>query len=1117
MAGLTWLHLSDWHQKGEDFDRRVVRDALIEDIKNRYSIHKDLEKVDFILFSGDLAFSGKKEEYQAAETHLIEPVLKATGLDKSHLFIVPGNHDLDRDEFKYLPEDLKKPLTEDNEIKKWLGDDKGRNRMLEPFGAYNEFVKEYADGNLSAYACGHSLTVDGKKVALMGFNSALMCGRHKDKKNEIDDKGKIIVGEPQVYDTLNKHRDADILIVVLHHPFDWLTDKDCINVERRLKEAAHFMLCGHQHRPKVTIETGTEGDCIIIPAGASYERRNTADSRYNNAYNFVHLDLANNKGAVYLRTWSESIKKWREDIDAAYPGGRFDLALPKELFREKKEESLSTPEPPKDPDIIKAPPSPASKTYNLENPVFNVPFRAKGDGMVGREEALQEVRQQLTEGKPMAIGHTAAFQGLGGLGKTQLAVEYAHRFRKEYPKGIIWINADQEIDPQLIQIGKQAKWVHQESKHSDILDIAKQRLKTRSDCLIIFDNVEEREAIEPYLPDVDAKPHLLLTSRAFQKGFVSIDISLLDEELSLKLLLKESNRDFNSLPETEQEAVREITRSLGGLPLAIEIAGAYLSYIKSCTFQKYHAFLKENLQEAMRGELLSSFTKHEENLFLTLQVSKQVLDQEPFLNDILDLLAWSGNSFMGISLMDAILNKKEPDLFQPLNIGVSLHLLQKAQGGERYDIHRLVRRVRQEQFPIANRVQWIKDTCQRLGDWFEERRKEFSDLPAFEAEMDHLKQWLSHVKPSSSIHTSRLTWLQAYPPYHWGKYNESHQLVQSAFSLLAETSEKDPKLQANILNDLGYTYSQLGEFQKSLEYHNQALKIRQETFGEQHPDTATSLNNVGGTYGNLGDHNKALEYQLRALKIQQQLFGEQHQDTAQSLNNVGLEYGEKGDHKKALKYNLRALEIRQQLFGEQHPDTANSLNNVGGTYAYLGDHEKALKYQLRALEIRQQLFGEQHPDTATSLNNVGGTYGDLGDHKKALKFKLRALEIRQKLFGEQHPDTANSLNNVGYTYANMGNRSEALKYFMRSFDIIRQLLGEQHHKTATTLVNLIYSLTKLKRFQQARDRLNDYLEQLPQDHPKYEKLSNLKNVIHKEERKSMGSVPSKKKKKKKKK
>ena len=115
--------------------------------------------------------------------------------------------------------------------------------------------------------------------------------------------------------------------------------------------------------------------------------------------------------------------------------------------------------------------------------------------------------------------------------------------------------------------------------------------------MIIFDNVEDREAIEPYLPEVKAEPHLLLTSRAFQKGFVPIDISLLDEEPSLKLLFKESNRNFNSLQEPEQEAAREITRSLGGLPLAIEIAGAYLSYIKSCTFQEYQAFLKENLKE----------------------------------------------------------------------------------------------------------------------------------------------------------------------------------------------------------------------------------------------------------------------------------------------------------------------------------------------------------------------------------------------------------------------------------------------------------------------------------------------------------------------------------------
>jgi 3',5'-cyclic AMP phosphodiesterase CpdA len=108
MAGLTWLHLSDWHQKGEDFDRTIVRDTLIDDIKNRSKISKDLGKVDFIVFSGDLAFSGKTEEYQAAEEHLIKPVLEITGLDESQFFIVPGNHDLDLESFELLPEGLKK-------------------------------------------------------------------------------------------------------------------------------------------------------------------------------------------------------------------------------------------------------------------------------------------------------------------------------------------------------------------------------------------------------------------------------------------------------------------------------------------------------------------------------------------------------------------------------------------------------------------------------------------------------------------------------------------------------------------------------------------------------------------------------------------------------------------------------------------------------------------------------------------------------------------------------------------------------------------------------------------------------------------------------------------------
>jgi len=955
MAGLTWLHLSDWHQqvqKDGSFDRRVVRDALINDIKERHKIHQDLAKVDFIVFSGDVAFSGKENEYQAAVSYFFEPVLDAAGLDKDRLFIVPGNHDLDRDDFNLLPEPLKNPLMDCNEIKIWLTESKKLDRLLSIFAPYNEFVKPYAGGALSAYANYYELTINGKKVVLMGFNSALMCGRDK------TDYGNLFIGEPQIYEVLENAKGADVRIAVMHHPLEYLVNADLTTVGGRLKKNVHFILCGHQHRGTVTIQKSTEGDCVIIPAGAAYHRRLENDPLYTNAYNFVHLDFESNTGAAYLRQWSEEDFKWTCHRRKAHPDGTYAFSLPKDLISEE-EKAATLPSIPG----LTSVPAP----FDPDNTVFNVPYRAKNEGMVGREEALQKVRQQLLAGRRTAIGHTAALQGLGGLGKTQLAVEYAYRFRNEYPYGVIWLNADQDMDAQLIQIAKQARWIAPESKQSDILDVAIQRLKSRSQCLVIFDNVVNRENIEPYLPDAEAEPHLLVTSRTSQKDFVPIPIDLLDNELSLQLLLKEAGRNIEDLTMEEQTAAREIAVSLDGLPLAIGIAGAYLTCVPDFTFQNYKAVLDDSFEKALAGDLLSSFTGHEQNLFVTLQVSQPVLNQAPLLQDILDLLAWSGSAFMGISLMAAILDKKGPELVHPLSLGTSLRLLHKAPGGDRYDIHRLVRKVRQGQFPITDKAQWVMEVCQRLGHWFEEKRKEFTALPVFEAEFNHLKEWLKHISHYTSIHTVRLTWLQASPLIHWGKYHEAHQLVQSAFSLLETLPDPDQPLKANILNDLGFTYGALGNHEESLRYHKQALDIQIEQFGEQHRDTAQSLNNVGVTYGDLENHDEALKYLTRALNIRLELCGEQHPDTAQSFNNVGGTYGALRNHEEALKYKERALNIRLKLFGEQHPATARSLDSIGDIYFYLGKYGEALNYIKQAFDIRFQILGEYHPDTAKTF------------------------------------------------------------------------------------------------------------------------------------------------------
>ena len=599
----------------------------------------------------------------------------------------------------------------------------------------------------------------------------------------------------------------------------------------------------------------------------------------------------------------------------------------------------------KEPAIIE---SGSRPNYGPQNPVFYVPYRQKGDAVIGREEALLKVRKQLATGKPTAIGQTAAFQGLGGLGKTQLAVEYAYKYKNEYPNGVVWINADQDIDAQLTDIAEKAKWAAPESEHKFKLEIAKVRIKTFSDSLVIFDNLENFGQIEHYLPARETNGHILITSRNEQPGFIPVPLDILNRENSIKLLLQEAGRSPAEGAETD--AMREVVEKLDGLPLAIELAGAYLRYRPSINWRQYSDLLAQNLKAALPGKFAKiGFTKHEADLYSTLKINEQILKEEPLLKEILDVLTWSGAAPMGISLICALLDKTEIELTNALAIGTELRLLRKTPGMESYSIHRLVREVRKEELDIKNNREWVNVTCERIGRWFQDRRGDFKNLPAFEYEIDHLRAWQGHAVNIAPEHASRLTWLQAYPPYYRGSYEEAKGLVEQSL-IFNNTSQKNIELEAHLLNDLGNLFGELGLNKKQLDYFEKALKIRTELLGENHPDTATSWNNIGGAYAALGDHKKELDCFEKALKIQTRILGENHPDTTRSLSNVGSAYGDLGDHKKQLDYHEKALKIRTELLGENHPDTATSLHNTGWAYGNLGDHKKQLDYFEKALK-----------------------------------------------------------------------------------------------------------------------------------------------------------------------
>lgn len=696
------------------------------------------------------------------------------------------------------------------------------------------------------------------------------------------------------------------------------------------------------------------------------------------------------------------------------------------------------PPPAAEPEKTDIPPSAARPDYDPRNAAFIVPFRAKGKYLVGRAAALEKVRQQLLAGRPTSIGQTALFQGIGGLGKTQLAVEYAHQYRNDYPNGVYWITADENIDAQLTRIAVAARWIAPESEHAIKLAVARQRLKIYSDCLIVFDNLETVDAIRDYLPEPTATPHILVTSRSEQPNFTDVKLDLLDAAQSSELLRQEA--DAEPKDADDEAALHDIVTLLNGLPLALELAGAYLKH-RPIGWRAYRDLLQTDLRGALPTRF-DSMTQHQADLFKTLTISEREIGEQPLLAEVLDVLTWSGAAPMGLALLAHLLDRPATQLYGALGLGVALRLLLQTADGERYAVHRLVQEVRRQENPRIERQAWAVTIARRLGDWFEQIHDDFHKLPAYEAEFEHLRAWQAHVGPVSPSDAVRLLWLQAYPEYYRGRYRAARDIVAGALANYDAAGLGNSNLKAHLLSDLGSCEYSLGDYSGARELAQQALEMRYELLGNKHPDIARSLGNLAATHATLGNFPRALELEQQGLDMRKEVLGNKHPDVALALQNLAGYYSTQRNNTRAMELGQQALEMRKELLGDKHPSIAWSLYSLADYHAMRGNYRRAIDLGQRSLDMRKELLGDKHPDVASSLNNLAAHHANLGNMPLALDLGQQALTMRRELLGCTHPDTLASLKNVVYL-------------------LFKNPLNVRHGKAL----------------------LEEYLKQIPQDHP----------------------------------
>ena len=933
MTIFRWLHLTDLHlgAPGQASLWPNMEELFLKDLDY---LREQVGTWDLVLFTGDLTQSGKKPEFDALEQLLLRFWKQfAKWKFTPKLFAVPGNHDLVR------PTDTSDPTLitllhnwslPDVQTPFWENAESLQRRLItEAFHHFTDWWQntaipkpEYCQRGCLPGDCAATVCADEYKIGLVGLNSAFLQlgkGNFQEKLHlDVQQLHKACCDNGPAW--VQQH---DLCLLLTHHPVCWLHgdgQKHFVDEIHAPPERFALHLFGHMHEGNLSTFSqggGNERRCYQGTSLFSLESWGEEKQQREHGYSLCELRWEDNE--VRFRVWPRRVKelqgggrKFRRDdsFDLDERDGGTRPVIVKCLERG----SVTVPVQPSQ----ELPLSNAIASYNPSNPPFNVPYRSKGDQVVGRDTALAQVRKQLTAGRRTAIGQTALFQGLGGLGKTQLAVEYAHRFRDEYPNGIIWLTADQDLEAQLTDLAVKAQWVAPTSDHHIKLEVALHRVRSYSDCLIVFDNLKNLEAIKEYLPELPAKPHILVTSRSEQPDFSYVPVELLDPDQSLRMLVQEAGRQLES--ETDRAAAREIACQLDGLPLALELAGAYLAR-RPVAWKEYLDLLRHSLKQALPSRL-SSLTGHEADLYSTLQVSESDIAEEPRLREVLDVLTWSGPAAMSRELLANLIGAEDQrELTSALGLGMALRLLQQEEGTNRYSLHRLVREVRREQAPLNKRADWAADLCRRVGDWFEVLREEFIQLTCFEAEVDHLREWHDHALSLASKEASRLTWLQAYPFFHRGRHKEARCLIELAFSEYEEQPYKEPRLLAHLQNDLASMLDKLGETKAALELAEKALTIRRELFGERHPDVAYSLSNIAFYTDALGDPKKALELAEKALSIRRELFGDSHPVVAMTLHNMAGYHWTLGDMHRAYDCAQKAYEINKHILGPQHPDT----------------------------------------------------------------------------------------------------------------------------------------------------------------------------------------------------
>ncbi|NMF60095.1 tetratricopeptide repeat protein [Pseudanabaena yagii GIHE-NHR1] len=700
-------------------------------------------------------------------------------------------------------------------------------------------------------------------------------------------------------------------------------------------------------------------------------------------------------------------------------------------------------------------------------------MRHGSPNFVGREEELADIHAKLQEGQGVIV---CAVEGMGGVGKTELALQYATRYQQEYVARY-WLSlremglaqavvtlASPYLDlPEAMQsasLDEQAAWCWQNW------------LPQTGKLLVILDDVPKAESIPDVAMPIDPRVRVLVTTREreLNVGFESVPLDVLSEEKALELLRKIVGA---SKVDKELVTVKEICKTLGYLPLGIELIGEYLSKNRHLSFAK----LQERLNladESIARERKYRFYAHR-GVEAAIQLSwDDISTGSQGVAMLLGLFAPVEILWELVAKIGASAEITEDELDEARGQLDSLHLIQPIdEECSFYKIHTLVRDFFRAKLSKAEenhqfRRAFVTSLIALAKEIPETPTRDLIARVAFT--IPHLDMLSREMLDDIPNPEEDLTWAFIGNARFYegqGFYALAEDPYQRCLKAMQELlGERHPSV-ATIINNLAGLYDSQGRYEESEPLLKQALSLRQEFLGERHPDVATIINNLAVLYSSQGRYEKAEPLYKQALALRQELLGERHPSVATSINNLAELNRLQGRYEEAEPLYKQALALYQELLGERHPYVATIINNLAGLYGSQGRYEEAEPLYKQALALRQELLGDHHPDVASSISNLAGLYYSQGRYEEAEPLLKQALALMQELLGERHPNVATIINSLALLYRSQGRYEEAEPLLKQALALMQELLGERHPNVATSIHNLAFLYSSQERYEEA--------------------------------------------------